>query len=199
MKKFFLILIMLFISAASLLAQTTWKIDATHSKVLFSVTYMVLTDVTGRFNEFDATLVWNKDDFSDATLHVSIKVSSIDTDNEKRDGHLKSADFFDTEKYPEITFAGRSFKKSGKNKYKITGDLTIRGAAKSVTLNAQYTGKAKDPWGNNRIGFKATTSINRYDYGVIWNKALEAGGWLVSEKVNITLDVQFLEIKEAEK
>lgn len=196
MKKIFLILIMLFITTTYLPAQTTWKVDGTHSKVLFSVTYMSLTDVTGRFNEFDATLTWTKNDFSDATLNATIKTSSIDTDNEKRDGHLKSADFLDAEKYQEITFAGKSFKKAGKNKYKITGDLTINGINKTVALDAKYTGKAKDPWGNNRIGFKATTSINRYDYDVKWNKALDAGGWLVGEKVSIILDVQFLETKE---
>ncbi|HZY10356.1 MAG TPA: YceI family protein [Bacteroidota bacterium] len=196
MKKIFLILIMLFITTAYLPAQTTWKIDGAHSKVLFSVTYMSLTDVTGRFNEFDATLTRTKDDFSDATLNVTIKTNSIDTDNEKRDGHLKSADFLDAEKYQEITFTGTSFKKAGKNKYKITGDLTINGVTKTVALDARYTGKAKDPWGNNRIGFKATTNINRYDYDVKWNKALDAGGWLVGEKVSIILDVQFLETRE---
>jgi polyisoprenoid-binding protein YceI len=179
------------LTVATLVAQpTTWKVDAAHSKVMFSVSHMVISDVTGRFKEFDATLVQSKDDLTDSKLSATIKVNSIDTDNESRDKHLKSADFFDAEKNPEIIFVSKNFEKTGKNTYKITGNLTIRGTTKSVVLDTKYNGQMKDPWGNLRIGFKATTTVNRMDFGVKWNKVLEAGGLLVGEDVSITINVE---------
>lgn len=169
-----------------------WKSDAAHSGIAFSVTHLVIVDVEGRFREFEATMRGAKDDFSDAVLDVNIKASSIDTHNEKRDGHLRSADFFDTEKFPEATFRSSSFKKTGKDTYVIKGDLTIRGVTKSVELKAKLRGVAKDPWGGTRAGFKATTTINRTEWGLNWNKTLETGGLLVSENIDLTINIEFI-------
>jgi polyisoprenoid-binding protein YceI len=190
MKKTLFLFILTLVTAFSLSAQTTWKIDVAHSKVLFTVSHMVISEVTGRFTDFDATLTQNGNDFSDGKLSATIKTASVNTDNDGRDKHLRSADFFDAEKNPEITFVSKSFEKTGKDTYKITGDFTLRGVTKTVTLDAKFNGTGKDPWGNTKAGFKATTTINRTDFGAKWNKALEAGGLLVGENVDITLQVQ---------
>jgi polyisoprenoid-binding protein YceI len=197
MKKLLSLLIVLLIAALPVVAQTTWKIDPVHSKVLFTVSHMVVSEVTGRFNEFDATLVQTNDDFSESKLSATIKTNSIDTDNEKRDEHLKSADFFDAEKYPEITFESKSFVKTGENKYTITGNLTMHGITKEVVLDATMNGIVKSPWGNEVAGFKAETTVNRYDFGLKWNKALEAGGVIVGENVKVTLQVEL--VKQGKK
>ncbi|MBI5216780.1 MAG: polyisoprenoid-binding protein [Ignavibacteriae bacterium] len=190
MKNTIFLFILTLITAFSLSAQTTWKIDASHSKVLFTVSHMVISEVTGRFTDFDATLIQNGNDFSSGTLNAIIKTASVNTDNDARDKHLRSADFFDAEKNPEITFVSKSFEKTGKDTYKITGDFTLRGVTKAVSLDAKFNGTMKDPWGNTKAGFKATTTINRMDFGAKWNKALEAGGLLVGENVDITLQVE---------
>jgi polyisoprenoid-binding protein YceI len=197
MKKLLSLLIVLLIAALPVVAQTTWKIDPVHSKVLFTVSHMVVSEVTGRFNEFDATLVQTNDDFSESKLSATIKTNSIDTDNEKRDEHLKSADFFDAEKYPEITFESKSFVKTGENKYTITGNLTMHGITKEVVLHTTMNGIVKSPWGNEVAGFKAETTVNRYDFGLKWNKALEAGGVIVGENVKVTLQVEL--VKQGKK
>ena len=188
-----MILATILVGSLSLTAQTLWKIDPSHSKVLFTVSHMVVSEVTGKFNDFDAMLVQTGSDFEGSTLTASIKTKSIDTENEKRDAHLRSSDFFNAEKYPEITFVGKSFKKIEGGKYKITGDFTMHGITKTVTLDAKFNGTMKGPWGNTVAGFKATTSVNRNDYGVQWNKALEsAGNWLVGENVDITLQIELV-------
>lgn len=174
----------------------TWKTDRAHTKILFNATHMVISEVTGRFKDFEITVVQRKEDFTDAELTAVIKVNSIDTDNERRDGHLRSADFFDAEKNPEITFKSTSFEKSGKNTYKIEGDLTIRGVTKSVVFDARLNGQIKEPNGNLRAGFRATTSINRYEFGVKWNRALDTGGWLVGENIDITVNIEI--VKQAQ-
>jgi len=198
MNKLLSLTIVLLIGTLPVVAQTTWKIDPVHSKVLFTVSHMVVAEVTGRFNEFDATLVQTNDDFSESKLSATIKTNSIDTDNERRDGHLKSADFFDAEKYPELTFESKSFVKTGENTYTITGDLTMHGITKQVVLDATINGITKSPWGNTVAGFKAETTVNRYDFGLKWNKALEAGGVIVGENVQITLQVELVK-QEKEK
>jgi polyisoprenoid-binding protein YceI len=177
----------------------TWKIDPVHSRVQFSVQHLVISEVTGRFKEFDASLVQTKDDLSDSKLTATVMTKSIDTDNDRRDGHLKSADFFDAEKYPEISFVSKSFVKTGKDTYKITGDLTMRGVTKEVVLDAKFNGQIKDPAGNIKSGFSAKTTINRIDYGVKWNKTLEAGGLLVGENVDITLYAELVKQTEPPK
>jgi polyisoprenoid-binding protein YceI len=190
MKNIYISLFILFATVLAATAQTNWKADVAHSKVQFSISHMVISEVTGRFKDFDATLVQTNDDLSDSKLNATIKVSSINTDNEKRDGHLKSADFFGAEKFPEIAFVSNSFKKSGKDTYKISGDLTMHGITKPVVLDTKFNGQIKDPWGNMIAGFKATTTVNRKDFGIVWNKALETGGVLVGEDVSVTIIVE---------
>jgi polyisoprenoid-binding protein YceI len=165
---------------------TVWKQDNAHSRVTFAVTHMVISEVTGDFKNFDVTLTQGKDDFSGSTLEATLKTASINTENEMRDKHLRSDDFLNAEKYPAITFKSTSFEKTGENTFKITGTLTIRDVAKPVVLDAKYLGQAADGFGNQKAGFKATGSINRFDYGVKWNKAIEAGGLIVSDKVELT-------------
>jgi polyisoprenoid-binding protein YceI len=190
MHKSFLTAVLLAVSVLSLNAQSTWKIDAGHSNVIFTVSHMVISEVTGRFNEFDATLVQTGNDLTGSKLNAKIKASSIITDNEGRDKHLRSADFFDVDKYPEITFVSKSFEKVSENKYKITGDLTMHGVTKTVILDTKFNGQMNDPWGNTKAGFKATTEVNRKDFGLVWNKTLETGGVLVGESVGITINAE---------
>jgi polyisoprenoid-binding protein YceI len=190
MKKIFFAIfaLVLYVSLAG--AQTTWKSDPAHSKVSFSVRHMVISEVTGSFTDFDATLIQTKDDFSDSKLTATIKSNSINTDNDGRDKHLRSADFFNVEKYPEITFVSKSFTKKGKDKYKVAGDLTMLGLTKPVALDVKFNGQVNDMTGNTKAGFKATTKVNRKDFGIVWNKTLEAGGLLVGEDVDVTINVE---------
>ena len=185
---------LLFITAlavSSLFAQKTgWNLDKSHSGVGFSIKHMVISEVTGNFKDFDISFNSTKSDFTDASVAATIKVASISTDNERRDGHLKTDDFFNAEKFPVITFKSTSFEKVGDNKYKITGDLTIRDVTKKVTFNATYNGSIKAPWGAEIYSWKATLAINRFDYGLKWNKAIEAGGLIAGDTVNITLNLE---------
>ncbi|MBI2271312.1 MAG: YceI family protein [Bacteroidetes bacterium] len=172
------------------MAQSNWTIDASHSKVQFTVTHLMISEVTGKFKMYEGKVVATKDDFTDSQIEFSADVNSINTDDEGRDKHLKSDDFFNAEKYPKMTFKSKSFKKvSGKN-YKLTGDMTIRDITKSVEFDVVYNGSIKDPWGNTKAGFKLNGNINRIDYGLKWNAAVEAGGVVVSENVNITCDIE---------
>lgn len=191
MKKLILATAALLLVSASSFAQTqTWKPDKVHSKVGFSVSHLVVSEVEGKFSDYDVTLT------TDAKgklkkVDAVIKVASITTDNVDRDKHLKSDDFFAVEKYPELTFVSKSIKASGKNGYKVTGDLTMRGVTKSVTLNTKFNGQIKDPWGNTKSGWVATTTVNRFDYGLQWNNAIEAGGLVVGKDVDISLKLEF--------
>lgn len=196
MKKINISLLLLFAIVFAASAQTTWKADVAHSNVQFTVSHMVISEVSGRFQNFDATLVQSKDDFSESKLNATIKASSINTDNEKRDGHLKSPDFFDAEKYPEITFVSKSFKAAGKNNYKISGDLTMRGVTKPIVLDTKFNGEMDGPMGNTIAGFKATATVNRKDFGIVWNKTLEAGGLLVGEDVDVVINVEMTKEKK---
>lgn len=196
MKKTLFFLVVLFSFGLNVArAQTTWEADPVHSNVLFTVTHLLVSEVTGHFKEFSATMASTKDDFSDAKVEASIKVASISTDIEKRDLHLRSEDFFYSEKYPEIKFISKSFTKTGDKTYKITGDLTMRGVTKTIDLNAIYKGSVKDPWGNTKTGWTATGSVNRFDYGLNWNSLIEAGGAVVGETVNLQLNIAFVQKK----
>jgi polyisoprenoid-binding protein YceI len=191
MKRFMLLFAFTFISAGALMAQKSgWTLDKSHSSIGFSVRHMVISEVTGNFKDFDVSFSSTKDDYSDASVEATIKVASINTDNERRDGHLKTDDFFNAEKFPVIKFKSASFEKVGENKYKITGDLTIRDVTKNVTFDAVYNGSIKAPWGATVSSWKATASVNRFDFGLKWNKAIESGGLIVSEAVNITLNLE---------
>lgn len=186
-NKLFVLFLLLSVPA---LAQTKWAFDKVHSKVEFSVSHLVISDVSGFFKSFDGTVEATKDDFSDAKIDFTVDINSIDTDNQNRDGHLKSDDFFNAEKFPKMIFKGKSLKKVGKNKYKLTGDLTIRDITKSITLDVVYNGTVKDPWGNTKAGFKVKGTVNRFDYGLKWNTLMETGGAVVGKDVEIKVDLE---------
>lgn len=192
--KFILSLLLLFIVGGGVLSaqSTTWIQDASHSNVGFAIKHMVVATVRGNFKDYKVTVLSDKEDFSDAKIDVVINTSSINTENSDRDNHLRSDDFFNAEKYPTMVFKGRSLKKVSGNKYKLTGDLTIRDVTKTVTLDVEFGGKVKDPWGNTKTGFTISGDINRFDYGLKWNKAIEAGGLVVSEDVRIVCDVELV-------
>lgn len=171
------------------MATSNWKIDTTHSGVHFTVRHMVITKVRGAFRAFEGTIALDESDITKSSVNVSIDAASIDTAEPKRDGHLKSQDFFDVEKFPKLTFASTGVTKNG-DALSVTGNLTLHGVTKQVTLDAALEGRGKDPWGGERISFTAKTSLNREDYDLKWNQALEAGGLLVGTKIEIELDIQ---------
>lgn len=173
-------------------AQTTkWKEDASHSSIGFSVKHLLVSNVKGQFNNYSVSVLSDKPDFSDAKVTVKIKAESINTDNKQRDEHLRSADFFETAKFPEITFISKKIEKTGKNTFKITGDFTMKGVTKTLTLNGELGGVLeKDPWGKTKAGLTLTGEVNRFDYGLNWNKAIEAGGFVVSETVKLNIELE---------
>jgi polyisoprenoid-binding protein YceI len=179
-------------SLSAFVQAAEWKFDKAHTNVGFSITHLVISDVTGRFKEFDGTFSSSAGDFSDSQVSITIKTASIDTDNEKRDNHLRSADFFDAEKNPEITFKSSLFEKTADNKFKVSGKLTMNGVTKDVELDATLTGVITDPWGGSRAGFKAKTTLDRYDYNLTYNKALETGGFLIGQTVDIIINVELI-------
>ena len=179
-------------TAATTTATTTWNIDPAHSAAEFKVKHMMISNVRGKFSGISGTLNRFEADHTRSSLEVSVDVSTINTQDAQRDGHLKSPDFFHAEKFPAMTFKSTHIEQKGDG-YAVTGDLTIRGVTKPVTLTVEEVSEpAKDPWGNTRIGLTATTKINRKDFGLTWNTTLETGGVLVGEDVTITLDVQFI-------
>lgn len=191
MKKIILAAVVLLLITASSFAQTkVWKTDNAHSKVGFAISHLVVSEVEGKFSDYEATVTTDEKGKLQKVEAV-IKVASITTDNEARDKHLKSDDFFSAEKFPEITFVSKSIKATGKNSYKITGDYTMHGVTKSVTLNAKFNGEIKDPWGNVKSGWVVTTTVNRFDYGLSWSKAVETGGLVVGKDVDISLKLEF--------
>lgn len=178
-------------------AQVKWKIDNAHSRVGFAVTHMMISETEGYFKVYGGEVVSQSEmDFTDATITFTADVNSINTDNEQRDGHLKSPDFFDAAQYPTITFKSISMKPTkNKNEYELVGDLTIKGVTKRVTLKAIGSGKTvKDPWGNIRYGFKVTGVIKRSEFGLNWNAAIEAGGVVVSDEVNINCKIELIKL-----
>lgn len=168
---------------------TTWTVDPAHSNVKFSVTHMVVSEVEGSFKLFDGSMENTKADFSDAKISFTVDVASINTDNEMREKHLKSDDFFNAEKYPQMKFVSTSLTPAGGNKYKLAGNLTIRDVTKPVVFDVTYGGTVT-AMGSERLGFKAKTTIDRFDYNLKWNKAVEAGGLVVSKDVDITVNVE---------
>lgn len=174
------------------MSTTKWVIDPTHSEIGFKVKHMMFTNVSGKFQKFDAAIESEGDDFENANIEFTGAVDSITTGNADRDGHLLSADFFDAAKYPTIEFKATSFAKQDEGDYELTGDLTLHGVTKSVKLAAEYSGQMKDPWGNTKAGFALTGKINRKDWGLNWNSALETGGVLVGEEVKLAIELQFI-------
>lgn len=169
--------------------RTTWKIDPSHTTVEFSAKHMMITSVKGRFVEVEGTIIADDENLADSEVTATMKAASIDTRSDQRDGHLRSADFLDVEQFPEVTF--RSTRIEGtKEEFKLTGDLTIRGTTRPITLDVTFEGAGKDPWGGTRSSFSATGKFDRRDFGLTWNVALEAGGILVSNDVKISIEAQ---------
>lgn len=192
MRKLNLFLSFLVFAATTITAQTNWSVDKSHSKVGFSVSHLVITDVDGFFKEYDANVTTKGDDFSTANIDFAVNTGSIFTDNDGRDKHLRSDDFFNTEKFPQMVFKGKSMKKVSDNKYKLVGDLTIRDVTRQVELDVKYNGMVKDPWGNTKAGFKVTGEINRFDYNLKWNTAIETGALVVGREVELVIDLQLV-------
>jgi polyisoprenoid-binding protein YceI len=191
-----LVLLLLFLSTN--FAQTTeWAIDKSHSKVGFSVTHMLIAEVDGTFKNFDGKIVTEGESFENASISLTVDINSISTDNEKRDNHLKSDDFFNAEKYPEMTFVSKKFTKVDDKNYVLVGDLTIRDVTKEVKLDVVMNGLITDPWGNTRAGFKLTGEVNRFDYNLKWNKVMEAGGLIVGETVTIKANIELIKQTDA--
>ena len=176
---------------------TKWNIDAAHSGINFSIRHMVVSKVRGRFATYSGAVDLDDTDLTRSTLTVSIDAASIDTGTAQRDEHLRSADFFDVEHFPELRFHSKRIEKLGRDHYRVLGDLTIRDVAREVALDVEYGGKAKDPWGNERAGFIAKGSIDRKDFGLRWNQVLEAGGVLVGERVDIEIDLEAVRTRES--
>jgi polyisoprenoid-binding protein YceI len=176
---------------------TTWNFDTAHSSVGFTVRHMVIAKVHGVFAQWSGAIELDEGDFTKSRVAVEIDAASIDTKNAQRDGHLRSADFFDAEKFPKLTFRSTRIEKTGADRFKVFGDLTMHGVTKAVVLDAEDTGAGKDPWGNERRGFSASATVDRREFGLNWNQALEAGGVLVSEQVRIQLDLSSVKQKTA--
>ena len=173
------------------MATTKWVLDPTHSELQFKVKHLMITTVTGNIKSFSAELDSEGDDFTNAVISFSGNINSIDTGNGDRDAHLKSGDFFDAEQYPAITFQSTDVEKDGGD-YIVKGNLTIKDVTKAVKLNAEFGGIATDPWGNTKAGFTLSGKINRTEFGLTWNAALETGGVMVSEEVKILGELQFV-------
>jgi polyisoprenoid-binding protein YceI len=172
---------------------TTWNIDPVHSNAQFKVKHMMISNVKGEFTAITGTLKLDGESTTRSQVEASIDATSINTRDAQRDGHLKSADFFDVEKFPALTFKSTRITKKKDDELSVIGDLTIHGVTRSVTFAVEdLSAPSKDPWGNTRLGLSATTRINRKDFGLTWNTALETGGILVGDDVTITLDVQFI-------
>lgn len=167
----------------------SWTIDPAHSRIGFVARHAMVTKVRGAFNEFEGTAVLNAEDFAQSHVSLVIQAASIDTRNDQRDEHLRSNEFFDMQSYPQITFTSTAATKTGPADFELTGDLTIKGVTRSVTVSFEFEGLANDPFGNLRAGFEGSVVINRKDYGVTWNAALETGGVLVSDKITLEFEI----------
>lgn len=174
------------------MSKINWNLDPSHSEVTFKVKHMMITNVSGSFGEFTLTASTEGENFSKADISFAAKVSSINTGNEQRDGHLKSPDFFDAEKFAELKFKASKIEKTGDEHFKLTGDLSIKDVTKSISLDVEYGGIQKDPWGNIKAGFTISGKINRKDFGLSWNAALETGGVMVSEEVRIAAELELV-------
>jgi len=174
------------------MATTQWNLDPAHSEVTFRVKHLMIANVKGSFKTFNAQVTTDENDFSKATIHATIDVNSVYTNNDDRDNHLKGADFFDTANFPQISFEGTSFVQFDADNAQLKGNLTIKGVTKELVLEVETGGIGKDPWGQTKAGFSLSGKINRSDFGLTWNAALETGGVLVSEEVKIQAEIQLV-------
>lgn len=175
----------------------SWNIDNAHSEINFSVRHMMISTVRGRFEKFEGEVNFDQDNLANSTVDVRIDAASIDTREAQRDAHLKSPDFLDAENHPEITFKSKRVEIKDKNHGVLIGDLTIRGVSREVALNVEFNGLSKSPWGTTAAGFSADTTINRKDWNLTWNVALETGGLLVGEEMKINIEVELVKQAEA--
>jgi polyisoprenoid-binding protein YceI len=192
MKQFITAII---ISTATIAVQAqtqTWKLDKSHSSISFAVDHMVVSETKGQFKKFTTDIKADKADFSDAKVSIIMEVASINSEDDARDGHLKGEDFFDAAKFPNITFIGKSFKKVKGNIYKLTGDLTMHGITKTVTLDAKFNGIIKSPFGDTRTGVIVYGEIDRYAFGLKYNSIMEAGGMAIGQKVRIGASLELI-------
>lgn len=167
-----------------------WQIDSSHSGIQFTVRHMVIAKVRGQFTRWTGSLETPGRDFARASLNVVIDASSIDTGVADRDAHLRSADFFDVERYPEITFSSTGITQGAADRLRVTGTLTIKGVTRDAVLDVEVLGQAKDPWGNERAAFSATAAIDRREFGLTWNQVLETGGVVVGERIDIAIEIE---------
>ena len=189
MKRNTFVLSLVVLAAAGLAHASTYTIDQAHSNVSFKVRHLV-SKTAGQFNDFNGTIVADFADLDASSVAFTIQTASIDTENEDRDKHLRSEDFFDVGTYPEITFVSKKITKSGENTFAVTGTLTMHGVAKTVTLPVTFLGEGPSPWGGRVAGWEIQTTLDRKDYGIIWNKALDAGGMILGDEVEITINLE---------
>ncbi|XZF14755.1 YceI family protein [Chitinophagaceae bacterium MMS25-I14] len=174
------------------MATTNWALDASHSEIGFKVKHLMISTVTGHFEKFDASVQTEGEDFATAKVTFSADIDSINTKNEQRDEHLKSAEFFDAANFPQLTFESTGMQKVSDEKYKLNGNLTLHGTTHAVSLDAEFGGFMKDPWGNERAGFEVSGKINRKDFGLVWHAVTETGGIVVSDEVKLHAAVEFI-------
>lgn len=172
------------------MSKTTWNVDVAHSEVQFKVKHLVISTVTGFFRTFSGSALTDGDSFENANVNFTIDVNSVDTGQPGRDEHLRNADFFEAEKYPEFSFVSTSLKKDKGDLYKLVGDLTIKGITKQVELAAEYGGTERDPWGNTKVGFEVSGTIDRKEFGVTFNSLTETGGLALGENIKILANIQ---------
>ena len=190
MKKVLLSAAMLFCGTFTFAQTTKWGYDASHAKVGFTISHFGISETEGKFTKFDGVVLSDKPDFSDAKIDFTIDVNSINTEDAQRDTHLKSPDFFDVAKFPSITFKSKSLKSVGKNKYSLTGDFTMHGVTRKITLDVVYKGTVVDPYKNTKAGFKINGVIDRTQFGLMWNGTLAAGGLLVGNEVTLDINIE---------
>jgi len=185
----------LVLAATPVVAGETFDVDKAHTDALFTIRHL-MSKVTGKFTDLEGTISIDRAKPESSSVEFKIKTASIDTANKQRDDHLRSPDFFDVANHPEITFKSSRVKATGKDAYDVTGTLTIRGVSKEVTLPVTVLGEAKDPWGNDRIGFETTITLNRKDYNILWNQTLDAGGYILGDDVKVTINIEAIKKKE---
>jgi polyisoprenoid-binding protein YceI len=176
-------------------AVTTWSVDPAHSLVEFAVKHLMISTVRGRFGDVKGMIIHNETDPKRSRVEIEIGTASIDTRSEQRDGHLRSPDFFDVERFPTMKFTSKRIDGDIDGEFKLVGDLKIRDQTREVTLDASFQGRTKDPWGGDRMGFEAKGKVNRKDFGLNWNQALEAGGWLLGDDIKLSIEVELVKQK----
>lgn len=174
---------------------TTWTVDAAHSNVEFAVKHLMISTVKGRFGDVKGTVTYNEANPAQSRVEIEVGIHSIDTRAEQRDAHLRSPDFFDAEQFPTMKFVSKRIDGDINGEFKLVGDLTIRDVTREVTLDAEFHGREKDPWGGERMGFEARGKLNRKEYGLNWNQVLESGGWLIGEDIKLAIEVELVKNK----